>query len=151
MDIHIRMATIDDAELISDLSKRTFYEAFHEQNTKEDMAEFLTINFTLEGTVDEFDNGMNTFFLAYYKGEISGYINLRVCDKLDKYPDVDPVLLSRIYVLDKFIGKGVGKALMQQCISVARDRNKDAICLGVWEHNPRAINFYTSWGNIEKE
>lgn len=146
MGIQIRIATIDDAQLISDLSKRTFYEAFHEQNTKEDMADFLATNFTLEGTIEEFDNGMNTFLLAYNNDEICGYANLRVCNRLDQFPALNPILLSRIYVLDKFIGEGVGKALMQRCIDMAIARGKNAICLGVWEHNPRAIAFYKKWG-----
>jgi len=54
--------------------------------------------------------------------------------------------LARIYVITKMIGAGDGKALMNACIDVARQNNKDVLWLGVWEHNPRAIRFYTGFG-----
>jgi ribosomal protein S18 acetylase RimI-like enzyme len=44
------------------------------------------------------------------------------------------------------IGKGVGKALMEACIDLARQKGKEWIWLGVWEHNHRAIAFYEKMG-----
>jgi ribosomal protein S18 acetylase RimI-like enzyme len=35
---------------------------------------------------------------------------------------------------------------MQSAISEAKQRGCDSIWLGVWEKNPRAINFYKKWG-----
>jgi ribosomal protein S18 acetylase RimI-like enzyme len=40
----------------------------------------------------------------------------------------------------------VGKLLMQESITIGREKGKDIIWLGVWEKNQRAINFYSSWG-----
>ena len=55
--------------------------------------------------------------------------------------------IARIYAVQTSIGKGVGSALM-------REKYRDCPCkkviilvwLGVWEHNRRAIDFYTRWG-----
>ena len=44
------------------------------------------------------------------------------------------------------IGKGVGSALMNKCIDIAREKDYHTVWLGVWEHNHRAIEFYTRWG-----
>jgi ribosomal protein S18 acetylase RimI-like enzyme len=44
------------------------------------------------------------------------------------------------------IGKGIGSALLQNCIDMAKEINREIIWLGVWEHNYRAIYFYTKWG-----
>jgi ribosomal protein S18 acetylase RimI-like enzyme len=44
--------------------------------------------------------------------------------------------------LEKAIGKGVGKALMQECINKAKELQMKSIWLGVWEQNERAIGFY---------
>ena len=35
---------------------------------------------------------------------------------------------------------------MQQCLEVAAEKGKELIWLGVWEHNRRAIDFYTKFG-----
>jgi ribosomal protein S18 acetylase RimI-like enzyme len=44
------------------------------------------------------------------------------------------------------IGKGIGAALMTECLMRARSSGCDAIWLGVWEKNQRAIHFYERWG-----
>jgi ribosomal protein S18 acetylase RimI-like enzyme len=35
---------------------------------------------------------------------------------------------------------------MQASVAIAQAQGKQAIWLGVWEHNQRAIQFYTAWG-----
>jgi ribosomal protein S18 acetylase RimI-like enzyme len=54
--------------------------------------------------------------------------------------------IARIYAVQKSIGKGVGRALMQRCMELARQNNVTVIWLGVWEKNHKAIAFYTKWG-----
>ena len=46
-------------------------------------------------------------------------------------------------------GKGLAQALMDACIGELRRQNADAVWLGVWEHNPRAIAFYRKCGFTE--
>ena len=57
-----------------------------------------------------------------------------------------PVELCRLYSTTEFIGKGVGQALMDECLKLARERNCDVMWLGVWEFNPRAQRFYEKQG-----
>jgi ribosomal protein S18 acetylase RimI-like enzyme len=54
--------------------------------------------------------------------------------------------ISRIYCEQGMIGKGVGKALMEACLDVGRQKGKEWIWLCVWEHNQRAIRFYEKIG-----
>ena len=54
--------------------------------------------------------------------------------------------IARIYIRQNCIGKGIGKALMSCVISFAQAQQKNAVWLGVWEHNQRAIDFYRSFG-----
>jgi ribosomal protein S18 acetylase RimI-like enzyme len=54
--------------------------------------------------------------------------------------------IARIYSIQKTIGKGVGKKLMQTCHDTARQKGKKILWLGVWKENQRAIDFYTNWG-----
>lgn len=139
MDIEIRPATTADAALIADLSRHTFYETFAPHNSAEDMALFMSEQFTHAALMAEVGAPGNTFLLACADAEAVGYARLR--DHGD-----DGMELARIYTLQKTIGKGVGKALMQACLGLARAQNKKTIWLGVWEQNQRAITFYTAWG-----
>src|SRR5690606_2609409 len=57
--------------------------------------------------------------------------------------------IERIYVLKDFHGKKVGQLLYDKAIEVAKEKKSDYIWLGVWEENPRAINFYKKNGFVE--
>jgi ribosomal protein S18 acetylase RimI-like enzyme len=54
--------------------------------------------------------------------------------------------LARLYAETKWIGKGAGKALMEASIKIAKQKGMSVLWLGVWEKNPKAINFYQRFG-----
>ena len=144
MEIMIRKAGVNDAALIADLSRETFYETFADHNSEQDMQLFLEKQFTRAALMQEVGNEGNLFFLAFIGPEPAGYVRMRTDTSTPGVPD--PIEIARIYNLKKWIGKGVGKALMQHCIDVARSMGKRNIWLGVWEKNQRAIDFYSKWG-----
>lgn len=145
-EIVIKEATAADAGLIADLSRQTFYDSFAADNTKADMDKFLNETFTREKLIDEVGAPGNTFLLAYDGDVAVAYVRLRDATdgKLLIYGTA--IEIARIYALQTSIGKGVGSALMQRCIDIARQRNAKVIWLGVWEKNYKAISFYTKWG-----
>jgi diamine N-acetyltransferase len=143
MEIVIREATTADAALIADLSRQTFYDTFAAANTEEDMAQFLNEQFTPDALMAEVGAPGNIFLLAYEGETPAGYARLR-----ETKADVaeNKIEIARLYATIEMIGKGVGKALMQACIDLAKQQQKRIIYLGVWEKNERAIRFYTAWG-----
>lgn len=149
MNFTIRYATRKDAILVADLSRQTFYETFAAQNTREDMDKFMDQQFTRGRLIMEVGARENTFLLAYAGQEVAGYVKLRD-GKRPKDLGHQPALeIARLYCVDSFIGKGVGKLLMQQSIDIAREREKKLVWLGVWERNQRAIDFYSRWGFVK--
>ncbi len=144
--ISIRFATNKDAELIADMSRQTFYETFAPSNTKENMERFMNEVFTKKALLKEVGTEGNIFLLAYDEGEPVGYVRMRHSKKMPELNNADAIEIARIYATASSIGKGVGKALMERCIQIATEQNKDILWLGVWEHNQRAIDFYTKWG-----
>ena len=144
--ISVRFATSQDAELIADISRQTFYDTFASQNTVEDMNKFLNEQFTREALINEVSAKDNIFLLAYDQDEPVGYVRLRDNNNPPSLGSTNAIELARIYATPTSIGKGVGKALMQKCIELAEKGKKDFIWLGVWEKNQRAIDFYTKWG-----
>jgi hypothetical protein len=49
MDFHVRYATKEDAVLIADISRQTFYDTFAADNTEANMAKFLSSSSPGEG------------------------------------------------------------------------------------------------------
>jgi ribosomal protein S18 acetylase RimI-like enzyme len=146
MSVVIRFAVSADAALIADLSRSTFYETFASQNTKENMDKFMNEQFTRETLMMEANDPDNIFFLAYDEDQPAGYVRMRESNNPPELLHSNVIEIARIYVDNSAIGKGIGKALMQKCVEVARGKKKEIIWLGVWEKNYNAIDFYKKWG-----
>jgi ribosomal protein S18 acetylase RimI-like enzyme len=146
MSIIIRHATAADAENIAALSRQTFYDTFAEFNTKEDMEKFMNESFSMQALIREVETPGNIFLAAFMEDELAGYAKLTASKNPPELEGIAAIEIGRIYAAQKTIGHGVGKALMQECISTAIKENKQVIWLGVWEHNQRAISFYKKFG-----
>ena len=144
--ITIRVAGKEDAALIADMSRITFYDAFVQDNIKEDMDIFMNQQFTKAALMKEVEEEDGIFLLAYAGNEPCGYARMRLNNKEHIMATENAIEIARIYALSSAIGKGVGSALMKYCIDMANQLNKSNIWLGVWEKNERAIAFYKRWG-----
>jgi predicted N-acetyltransferase YhbS len=129
----IRFATADDAELIADLSRRTFHETFGYVNTKENMDKFMNEQFTRKKLIEEVEEPGNTFLLAF-DGDIPvGYVRMREGKKYPEFENKDSIEIARIYSVNSYLGTGVGKQLMRQCVFIAKElkkRDHVAGCMG---------------------
>jgi GNAT superfamily N-acetyltransferase len=146
-EVKIRYATIEDAEMLADLSWRTFHDAFadHPKNAPDDLKAYMNSAFNREQLTRELDNEKAIFLVAEIGGELAGYAKL-LLDTIEPGVTAErPIELCRLYSEQKFLGKGVGAALMQRCLDDAKRRERDVMWLGVWEYNPRAQAFYRKW------
>lgn len=146
MSFSVRTATTADAVLIAEISHQTFYDTFHADNRPEDMHKFLGQQFTKGRLILEVGAPENTFLLAFEGSQVAGYVKLRESRAPASLGIRDTLEIARLYALKSMIGKGVGALLMQHSLDIARARKKEAVWLGVWEKNLRAIRFYTQWG-----
>ena len=145
-NVIIKIADRSDAAVIADLSRKTFYDSFGHFNTKENMDKFMTEQFSREALMQEVGIPGNIFLVALLDNKAVGYVRMRKSENPPELGDVSAIEIARIYVEQTVIGKGVGAKLLDQCIELARAQNEKIIWLGVWEHNPRAIAFYSKWG-----
>lgn len=144
--LNIRMATPEDAPMIAELSRSTFYDTFASQNTPENMEKFMNEQFTYDSLVQEVCSPDNIFIIVEAGDKVAGYARMRESappPSLDELPSIE---IARIYALQSMIGKGVGNALMKKCVEIAFEMGKRVVWLGVWEQNQRAIQFYNRWG-----
>ena len=143
--ITLRIADINDAGLIADISRETFYDTFAIHNSEKDMEKFLADQFSRELLMEQVGAAGNHFILAYEAGHPVGYVFLSEGSN-KTLGHIDAIEICRLYARNAYIGKGIGKQLMNACIAFAQSLNKECLWLGVWENNHRAINFYHSFG-----
>lgn len=146
MDFLIRTATVEDAALIADLSRQTFYDTFAAQNTPADMQKFLNEQFTRGRLMLEVGRAGNIFLLAYQGNEVAGYVKLRDTHTPAALAGTPALEIARLYACQQFIGRGVGRRLMQASLDIGKEMGKQLAWLCVWEKNKRALDFYTRWG-----
>ncbi len=145
-DVKIIYATEQDSALIAEISRETFYDTFASANSKENMDKFMNETFSNEQLKNEVGKQGNIFLLAYENDHPVGYAFLKENSNAPELVNTDCIEISRIYVRIPFIGKGIGKKLMQKCIDIAQQKMRSVLWLGVWEKNRSAIDFYEKWG-----
>jgi ribosomal protein S18 acetylase RimI-like enzyme len=146
LEITIRYASAEDAEIIADLSRQTFSETFGFLNTKENMNKFMTEQFSREMLINEVSEPDNIFILVMSDETPVGYAKMITNSTLPELGNKGAIEISRIYVLNSSLGAGIGPELMRKCVFIAKEMKCEIIWLGVWKKNPRAIAFYTKWG-----
>jgi ribosomal protein S18 acetylase RimI-like enzyme len=143
----IIQADVSHAPLLTGISLQSFCEAFEKDNNPDDFKTYVAEAFSEEQIIKDLKEPGSIFYIAYSNGEAVGYARLRnSAEVTDKFPGKKLIELHRLYSLGKYIGRGIGKALMNHCLKEAKHKGFDVIWLGVWEHNDHAQGFYKSFG-----
>lgn len=136
----------DDLAVLLEVGLQAFSEAFESLNNKADYDAYVAMAFDPAVLAAELAIPASEFYFAKVNDQVAGYLKVN-------HPPVQQedfgnkcLEIQRIYCLSDYYGQGVGNALMQQSIEIARAHHYDFIWLGVWEHNPRAIRFYQKQG-----
>ena len=147
--VDIKEVRISDINKLQEIGRLTFSETFSAGNSEENMIKYLAEEFSIEKLKAELDDPNSEFYFAWYNDDVIGYLKLNFGNSQTELKDSRALEIERIYVLKEFHGKDVGQLLYDKAIKVATQKNAEYVWLGVWEENPRAINFYKKNGFVE--
>ncbi len=148
-NIEIKKATIANLIQLQEIGQLTFSETFSSTNSEENMQQYSEEGFSIEKVTAELQNPDSEFYLATLNETVIGYLKINFGRAQTELKDDKALEIERIYVLHQFHGKKVGQLLYDQAIQIAQQKKADYVWLGVWEENPRAIQFYTKNGFVE--
>jgi diamine N-acetyltransferase len=148
-EIVITRVTKDDLQTLQMIGSKTFAETFASSNSSEDMKQYLVESFSLDKLAGEINNQDSTFYLATFDNNVIGYLKLNKGQSQTDVKDGNSLEIERIYVLKEYHGKRAGQLLYDKAMEVAMQLTVSYVWLGVWEKNPRAINFYKKNGFVE--
>ena len=139
-----RPATRGDVAALSELAKRTWFDAFGASVSPEDAAA------ELENTRSEayFATALSerSMLVAEEDGVLVGCVQFGDVD----IPEVDvrpgDQELHRLYVETALQGRGIGRMLMDEALRHPRLAGAERVFLQVWEENERAVRLYESYG-----
>ncbi len=146
MSATIKPCTGADLEDLRKVSIETFVETFADQNTSDDIAEYVRTSFSQEELRRQVGEPGSAFFFAVVDDEIAGYLKVNVGAAQSEAAGEDSLEIERIYALQRFKRQGLGTLMMRRAIEEASERGLRTVWLGVWEHNIAAQRFYERLG-----
>lgn len=146
--IEISKITKDEILQLQEIGRQTFYETFAESNTDDNMKTYLENGFSIDKITAELNDANAAFYFAKIDQRVIGYLKLNFGESQTELKDDKGLEIERIYVLKEFHGQKIGQIIYDKAIEIAKQKNVDYVWLGVWEENPRAINFYKKNGFV---
>ncbi|MFT3911567.1 MAG: GNAT family N-acetyltransferase [Ferruginibacter sp.] len=149
INIIIRKLTLEDLDQLQLISRSTFYKAFAAENTEEDMRLYMEDAFSTENLRSELNNPESTFHFVQTGNNVIGYIKLNTGNAQGDLQNENSLEISRIYIVEEYQGKNLGKKLLDNALEIAKQKKVDFAWLGVWEKNEGAIRFYERNGFVK--
>ena len=142
--LHIRKATLQDAETLSHIGVATFVDSYSHDIPGPAMMAHCTREHSAEAYRAYLNDPATACWLAEHEGTHAPVGYVMNCAP-DLPVDVQPgdVELKRIYVLSRFHGTGCARDLLEQAEAHARAQRAPRLLLGTYEGNHRAMAFYT--------
>ncbi len=141
-----RPARAQDAEALSAFAARTFHATYAPHDSPEDLAAYAAASFTVEVQAAEIADPALSTLLVEVQGELAGYAQLRAGPAPAGVPGERPLEVARFYVDARWQGTGLAVRLMDEVAARAAAEGHDALWLGVFRENARAIAFYLRRG-----
>ncbi len=144
--MEIRKATLLDLEALTQLCITTFIETYAAFNTPENLQTYLEQAFNVAQLTQELQSPSEPYYLLYEQDTPIAFIKLNHRPAPTDNANPHAIEIQRIYVLQAHQGKGLGKKLLEIAETEAMNCGASALWLGVWEKNPKAIQFYEKNG-----
>lgn len=146
MSITIKPCTEADLDDLRKVSIETFVETFGDQNTDEDINEYVRNSLSRAELRRQMREQESAFFFAVIDDDVAGYLKLNVGAAQTEQVGEDALEVERIYALRRFKRQGLGTLMMERAMNEAANRGLNTVWLGVWEHNVAAQRFYERFG-----
>ncbi|WP_136668092.1 GNAT family N-acetyltransferase [Flavobacterium sp. H122] len=129
----------EQLEIVRDLAYKIWPDTYGEILSKEQLSYMLGNFYAIPSLEKQFNDG-HVFLLVEEEGDFLGFAAYEVnCKEKGK------TKLHKIYVLPDTQGKGIGKILLNEVKSRAKEANNDYLFLNVNKYN-KALYFYEKQG-----
>ena len=141
----IRRAVAADATGLAAFARRSFIDAYGQNNTPDHVSAYVNDAFDRQKVRTELEQEDTIYLFAHPTDEPEvplGYAKLKFRSPIDCLSDDAPAQLERIYVNSKTQQRGIGGYLLTAVVDYARSGGAKTVWLAVWEENRKAQRFY---------
>ena len=135
-----------DWKSLQEVAVKTFRATYEHKNEAVHFEKYVAKSFCDKQIKSELKNPKTHFFFVKIEAEIVGYFKLNEAGSQSDLNKPNTLEIERIYVYEKFKGKGIGRKMIEFSSAFAKKHGLTELWLGVWEQNPAAIAFYKKMG-----
>ena len=147
VNVLIRKASSQDADIISQLGRTTFGETFgHLFRDPNDLSDYYKRTFSKDKIERSLQKDINIYWLAFADSQPVGYAKLKLHSPSSFLNETNICQLQKIYVLKDFLSLRIGLKLQNELMDEAKASGSSYIWLSVLKENERAIQFYLKNG-----
>ena len=136
----IKKATTNDIQLINEMAQIVFPATYREILSKEQLDYMMDWMYSPKNLRKQIEEEGHIYYIAYKDGEAAGYVSIQ--------PEGEHLFhLQKIYVLPRFQGCRLGKALFEQAVKAIKEIHPGPceMHLNV-NRNNKALQFYQHLG-----
>jgi len=143
-EITCRPATASDVVKLSVLYQQVYIQTYGTEGVSDEFANFITKQFAPERLLDIIIKNPGNIIVATYGDNLVGVAEV----EFEKKCPVGNILapeLNKLYILEWFCGKGVGRMLLNEAEKLVLSRGMQQLWLWVLGTNERAVSFYEKY------
>lgn len=94
----LKRITVAEVETLQKLSIETFSDTFKDQNSAQDLADYLKTAYDLSKLTAELNDPNSQFYFAYLDGQLAGYLKLNLNEAQSEQVAPNALEIERIYI-----------------------------------------------------
>ena len=136
----IQKATTNDIQLINEMAQIVFPATYQEILSKEQLDYMMDWMYSPKNLRKQMEEEGHIYYIAYKDGEAAGYVSIQ--------PEGEHLFhLQKIYVLPRFQGCRLGKALFEQAVKAIKEIHPGPCEMHLnLNRNNKALQFYQHLG-----
>ncbi len=145
----LRRATAEDALCIGVLGTQVFLDTYATGGVRRALAREVLAAFATDACRSFIEAKDSIVQVAEIDGHLVGFGHLVLGARHELAPSGAQSELVRLYVQERFTGKGIGSALLREAERAAASAGSTVLWLTPWAYNDRALRFYARHGYVD--
>jgi ribosomal protein S18 acetylase RimI-like enzyme len=142
----LKKADSDDIQLVESLGRETYRQHFAHIWSESGLVSYLESHFSKAALAAQFKTPYLRYYIPYVNDVAAGIFKVKISSQIPAAPFDRGLELEKIYLLQQFTGKGIGREIIQESEELARNEGQRFLWLDVLKSNERAKKLYENIG-----
>ena len=135
----------EQIDIYNAVGRKSYYQHYLHLWENREPEPYISTSFTENVVLEELKDPNLAHFIIKLNSEAVGVMKTVINAELNQYPSEKAMLLEKIYLLNEYSGKGLGKRSLDYIVEFARSYNKEILWLDTMK-NGRPLPFYLDYG-----